>query len=182
MRFVETPEETEQRFIRNIYTAGPTGFEAAFNYICVLEDEFRSGYECQTCDAKGRIPCTECEDGKSKLNPDIVCKTCHGEKSVTCPDCDGKKEFIVVPDKAKTRPTSGQVVSCGKTVQEWQIGDRVLYPSFRGEVIDLKGLDAKGIESVIVLRFLKDSEVICRLHGDPLKLSRWAKRQTELGE
>jgi co-chaperonin GroES (HSP10) len=158
----------------NIFRVGPTGFEAMFNQIIVLEDEFRSGYECKTCDATGKISCAECDGGKSRLNPVMVCKSCHGEQEITCPDCQGKRESIVVPETAQARPTSGVIQSVGEQCTTVRIGQRVLYPSFRGEVLQ--------VDKRIVLRILKETEVICRMTGDYLELSRGVKRQTELGE
>jgi hypothetical protein len=149
----------------NIYVAEDVGFQAEFANIIVVEDEFKSGYECQSCDATGQVKCTECDDGSSRVNHEIKCKVCQGDLLMTCPTCKGKKEFIVVPDNAKRRPTSGHVVSVGPEVTRYKRGDYVLYSSFCGEVMDLTGLDGEGRERKVVIRFLKERETISRMHG-----------------
>jgi hypothetical protein len=150
----------------NIYNVAGCGFQAEFSNIIVFEDIFRSGYECETCDATGKVRCAECDNGSSRINPEIQCKSCHGEMVITCPTCNGKKEWIVVPDTAKRRPTTGHVVSVGPEVTRYKRGDYVLYTNFCGEAMDLTGIDADGRERVIVLRILKERETMCRIHGE----------------
>jgi hypothetical protein len=162
---------------KNIYMAADVGFEAKFDKILVLEDEFRSGYECEPCDATGLVKCPECEgSGHSFVNVAIICKICNGAKTITCPTCAGKKEIIVIPEVAQRRPTTGQVVSIGREVKTYKRGQFVLYPSFCGEVMDLSGLDELGRETKIVVRFLKEKETISRVYGH-MELRRVRKQQ-----
>jgi co-chaperonin GroES (HSP10) len=168
---VKTNEAVEQLMaveedLANVYHAGTVGFEACFDRILVLEDEFLSGYECATCKGVESIACTDCEDGHSRLNPDMKCKSCQGTKRITCKDCQGKGASIIIPDAAKRRPTTGTVVSIGSECVKLERGDKVMYPSFSGEVLDLNGLDANGQEIQVVVRLLREREIICRVTGD----------------
>ena len=166
----------------NVFDVG-TGlaFEATFDRILVLEDEFKSGYECQKCKQVGKIICEDCNGvGKSRLNDLIRCTTCQGEGKLKCVECNGVGELLVVPEVAKRRPTTGRVVSAGSEVKETKIGDAVLYSTYCGEVLDLSGLDIDGKESTIVLRILKERETICRVTGN-MELRRAPKRTIQAG-
>jgi hypothetical protein len=163
----------------NVYFAGPMGMEATFDRVLVLEDEFRSGYECDTCQKTGKLKCPDCTDGSSRLNPDIQCKTCQGHQSITCTDCNGKGELIVIPEVAKRRPTTGLIVSKGSEVHTYALGDYACYPNFCGEVWELSGLDANGVESTIVLRIMKEKELLCRVTGH-LSLKRMKRRASQI--
>lgn len=164
----------------NVYHADTAAFEAVFAKILVVEDEFRSGYECAKCNATGQVRCESCEDGYSKINAEIRCKECEGTKLLTCPDCQGKKELIVVPDTAKRRPTTGLVVSIGAEVNTVKRGWKVLYPSFCGEVMDLNAEDAEGRKIQTVVRMLQEKEIVSRMTGD-LELRRVSKQQFNVG-
>ena len=165
--------------VENIFHAGPIGFEALFDKILVVEDEFRSGYECDTCSATGSIVCAECKGtGKSFVNEKITCKACHGVTTLSCPDCKGKGVFLDIPDVAKNRPTTGEVKSIGSETVTLKRGDRVIYPSFCGEVMDLNGVDPKtGKEVKVVIRMLREKEVIGRVTGKPMDLRRINKQE-----
>src|SRR2546426_12611485 len=63
------------------FEVGTVKFAAFGDRLLISEDEFRSGYECRTCNGSGRVACTECEGaGVSKFNAAIVCKWCYGGK------------------------------------------------------------------------------------------------------
>jgi Chaperonin 10 Kd subunit len=164
----------------NVYHAGPIGFEADFDKIMVLEDDFKSGYECDDCKKSGKIKCPDCDDGSSRLNHDVQCKTCHQTMLIDCPACKGKGEFLVIPDSSQRRPTTGTVVSVGESVKKRKLGHRVMYPSFCGEVMDLKGVDAAGKEISIVVRFIAEKETIARMSGT-MELRRVSKQQFNVG-
>jgi Chaperonin 10 Kd subunit len=164
----------------NVYHAGETGFEADFDKIMVLEDVFKSGYECDTCKKTGKVKCKSCKKGKSRLNPEIQCKVCAGTQFIACKDCNGKGELLVIPDSAQRRPTTGTVVSVGELVKKRKLGHRVMYPSFCGEVMDLKGVDAKGREIQIVVRFLAEKETMNRVYGK-MEMRRVSKQQFNVG-
>ena len=150
----------------NVYHAGAVGFEACFNRILVLEDEFRSGYECPDCKGAETMECVECDNGHSRLNAQIKCRACNGSQRIPCPTCKGAGASIVIPDAAKRRPTTGTIVSRGSECQTLQLGDKVMYPSFCGEVLDLNGLDKNGKEIQVVVRLLRENEILCRVTGD----------------
>jgi co-chaperonin GroES (HSP10) len=182
----EEREEVMQKHVEligdetNIYRAGPVGFEALHDKILVLEDEFRSGYECDKCNATGKLKCPDCDDGSSRLNHDVRCKSCNMTMLVDCAECKGKGALLVIADAAQRRPTTGRIVSVGSEVELLRRGDSVLYPSFCGEVMDLKGSDAEGREIQIVVRMLKEKEAIARVTGH-MELRRVSKQQFNVG-
>jgi hypothetical protein len=165
----------------NIYHAGPVGFEAMWDKILVLEDRFRSGYECEKCEETGKLPCMSCDNGHSRVNTEITCKDCNGTLHIACSDCGGKGVLLEIPQSSQRRPTTGRIVSCGSDVSpQLKRGDSVMYPSFCGEVMDLKGSDEQGREISIVVRMLKDKEIIARVTGH-MELRRVSKQQFNVG-
>jgi hypothetical protein len=127
----------------NIVMLGALNIEAYGDRIIVVEDEFRSGYECASCDGSGTVPCFGCNgkgsqtcgnckgSGESSLVPGAKCTQCKGDKvqacyvcngsrSQRCPGCDGKGGLLVVPEASARRPTTGTVVSLG-----WRINNRM---------------------------------------------------------
>jgi DnaJ-class molecular chaperone len=156
----------------NVITLGQASFEAFFNRIIVLEDEYRSGYECPRCEGKdirreiSYVVCDGCDGrGTSAVVKEAVCKVCHGDGVMVCPDCKGKGAMIVVPDDATLRPTTGTVVSKGETAKHWELGDKVIFPSSVGHryVIGGKTKDGREIKKAIII--LRDEEVMCRMYG-----------------
>lgn len=180
-----TQEESDALPFDQIFRIGATGFEAIGDRVLVLVDPFRSGYECQKCQGAQKIPCTDCTDGKSRLNPQMVCKSCHGSMKVDCPECAGKgveDGGIVIPDTAQNKPRTGTVVSVGdmvgrgmqrlfgslpvQTFEErknpLKKGDRILFGTYSGFDVKLDTTDGREIE----MRILNESEVLTRVHGD----------------
>lgn len=164
----------------NVFNTGPCGWMATFNRLLILEDQFRSGYECDTCEQTGKLACAECIEGHSRLNPDMKCKICNGTKQVDCPECRGKGVLIEIPEVAQRRPTTGTVVSAGEACQAIHRGDTVVYSNFVGEVYDLTGVDSVGREKKIVLRVMKENEIICKIFGH-MELKRVKRHQTQAG-
>lgn len=162
----------------NIYHAGPVGWEALFERVMIVEDKFRSGYECDSCSQTGKITCPDCRDGKSAVNPLIQCKTCHGTMKVTCSECDGNGALLVIPQASERRPTTGVIVSVGQDVKSLRLGETVCYPNFVGETFDLKGVGPNGEEVEVALRIMKEREVICRVTGH-LELKRVKRHVTQ---
>jgi len=126
----------------NIFKLGALSLEAYGDRIYVIEDEFRSGYECVQCGGSGTLPCSECDgkgtetcdnckgSGESSLVPGAKCTQCKGDKTQTCrsclgvrtevcPGCEGKGGLLVVPDASIRRPTTGVVVSLGWRIDNW---------------------------------------------------------------
>lgn len=132
--------------------------------ILVLEDEFKSGYECKVCDGSGHTneKCPHCKGTgmwKSRQDngpcPDCEVGTSDGRKSlgyVLCPACKGKSGIIVIPDNAKRRPLTGVVLSVGADVKEFKVGTRVMYTNFTGTDFEVMG----GIK----LRIMLDHDVM----------------------
>lgn len=84
--------------------------------IIVMFDDFKSGYECKTCGGVGKVyGCSVCDNsGKDRF--DQECKICKGSGKayqLSCPDCKGKGGILVIPETAKSLPTTGVVVSMG---------------------------------------------------------------------
>jgi co-chaperonin GroES (HSP10) len=133
--------------------------------ILVLEDEFKSGYECKACGGTGHtdVKCQFCngttlfkgqEDGGPC--PDCQIGTSDGRKSLgyeLCSVCNGKTGTIIVPDSSKRRPLTGVIISAGRLVTEFRIGQRVLYTNYTGTDFDVKG----GIK----LRVMRQHDVMC---------------------
>lgn len=157
--------------------------EATYDRVLVLEDEFRSGYECEACAKTGTIACPQCIGAGSYISEGSTvekkCSACEGKGEVVCSECKGKGELIVIPDVAKRRPTTGLIVSAGCDVKEYKLGEYACYPNFCGEVWELSGLDHAGNESTIVLRIIKERELLCRVTGH-LELKRMRNRASQV--
>lgn len=159
----------------NWYCAGDFEIEASFDRVAIIEDEFRSGYECDNCHETGRLTCPECEgSGKHRVIADAKCSECQGDGKLRCAACKGLGKLLEIPEYAKRRPTTGQIVSRGLEVQRtnyFQAGDFVMFPNYCGEVYDLHGINSAGKELTIVVRVIKQHEIISKVRGH-LKLGR----------
>lgn len=143
----------------NVLKLGALTLEAYGDRIVVIEDEFRSGYECTQCGGKGTLICETCDgsgvefcdnckgSGESSLVPGAKCTQCEGERTQpcgmcrgskieTCPGCDGKGGLLVVPEQSVRRPTTGSVVSIG-----WRVNNRIarLWAAILGKKIVERG-------------------------------------------
>src|SRR4029077_19176848 len=116
------------------YEVGPVKFAAFGDRYLVVEDEFRSGYECQRCKGDGRISCDNCR-GSGTVRTKFRCTPCEGNGRLTCPDCGGKGGLLVIPDVSKRRPTTGKVVSGGEKTKYFKLGDNVMFSNFAGHAI-----------------------------------------------
>lgn len=163
----------------NVYHAGPMGMEALWDKIIVVEDDFKSGYECEACNKTGDVVCSGCDGtGKSRVVANAKCVGCSGSGKVACIECKGKGELLVIPDTAKRRPTTGLVVSVGPDVLGIELGMYVCYSNFCGEVWDLEGIGHDGIERSLAVRHMKAKEVICKVTGH-LSLRRLKNRANQ---
>lgn len=140
--------------------------------ILIREDEFRTGLECTTCDGKGHTneKCPLCKGTKfeSSIDPEtgentvFMCRACAvGEKGgrqsygfKLCPSCNGRTATIIIPETSERRPTSGVIIAIGKEVNEFSIGDHVLYSNYVGQKFDFED---------VVLRTMHQSDVYCRI-------------------
>lgn len=132
--------------------------------ILVLEDEFKSGYECRACSGTGHTNnvCKWCHGTKMWKGkpdhgpcPDCEVGTSDGRKSLgfeICPECKGRTGTIIIPDSAKRRPLTGKVLSVGAEVTEFKVGTRVMYTNYTGTDFEILG----GIK----LRIMLDHDVM----------------------
>ena len=134
--------------------------------VIILEDEFKSSYDCKTCDGTGEVikNCLKCsgtgidESVKADSNDPIInCGKCEGKGSwlISCTDCNGKGALLEIPDQAKARPTSGKIVAVGPGVQFSALGDRVAYSGYTGHLIPFKGNTR--------LRIMREGEYFCHI-------------------
>lgn len=81
--------------------------QAIEDKIIILVDQWKSGYECKECGGSGEV--------KSIINPEIL---------RTCDTCKGKGQTLVIPDSAKSLPSTGVVVSMGPATQYMMLKKR----------------------------------------------------------
>lgn len=144
---------------------GRLAIEAKNTRIVIIEDEFKTGYECKTCDGNLVVPaiadiCNLCKSTGYEKGFDGLteCRVCKGRKGVRkCSDCDGKGGLLIAPETSKRRPTTGKVTSIGNEVKVLKVGDHVLYQQQAGSAITLRGN--------VVLRIIHEDEVIACLYG-----------------
>lgn len=144
------------------YAAGPVNFAAFGDRLLILEDAFKSGYECRACGGKGTIRCNECGGFGSytRNGNSIKCSQCSGTGKLKCSECEGKGGLLVVPEQSQRRPSTGRVVSTGDKVKYFHVGDDVLYSNFAGHAMDLP------LESgQVCLRILHESEILAQVKG-----------------
>jgi co-chaperonin GroES (HSP10) len=168
----------------NVLKLGALTMEAFNDRLLVVEDEFRSGYECPDCVGKKKIRSPELEElvcdscdgtGKSVIVRDAKCTRCKGQGRTICGTCKGKGGVIVVAQASERRPTTGTVVSIGYKVEHAQRGESVIYTSFSGHVYDL---ELPGGET-IVIRVIQESDILAKVSGH-LELRR-VKKTAALG-
>src|SRR5271163_2921860 len=70
--------------------------QAIEDKIIILVDGYKSGYECKVCNGKGRVASTIAE-GMMR----------------SCDECKGTGASLVIPDTAKSMPSTGVIVSMG---------------------------------------------------------------------
>lgn len=160
----------------NVYRAGTVEFEAWNDRLVIVEDPFVSGYECKTCEATGVVVCDACQGtGTSHVVKDATCSYCKGSKQGVCPECKGNGQLLVVPEVSQRRPTTGTVVSVGRDVREILKGESVMYHDFVGAAMDLTGTDSRGVEREVVIRIIREADVLCKIRGH-LELRRLKKK------
>jgi len=155
----------------NKLVIGNLKLRASGDRVIILEDEFRSGYECLRCLGKQIVECEQCNGtGQSTINNTLRCSKCEGKKRISCPDCQGKgveKGGLIVPDASERRPTTGKIVSVGPKVEEFVVGETVIYPDFVGHVHDLGTgkFDVANKEIMAVVRTIRESEILSHIEG-----------------
>lgn len=156
----------------NVLNLGGLTLEACADRLIVVEDEFKSGYECGMCDGVGTLICENCNgSGRSSVSKDARCSQCQGRKNVVCPECKGKTVVeggIVIPDASSRRPTTGTIVSVGPDVEQrgrYKRAQSVIYTSFSGHVFELNAFDLSGREIIIVIRVIQESDILAKVSG-----------------
>jgi hypothetical protein len=153
----------------NVLNLGGLTLEASSDRLIVIEDEFKSGYECNLCAGLGSIPCDSCGGtGKSAVVKDGRCARCEGRQNIVCPECGGKgveKGGLHIPEASVRRPTTGTIVSIGPDVKRFKRSQSVIYTSFSGHVFELNAFDLSGREIVIVIRVIQESDILAKVSG-----------------
>ena len=126
-------------------------FRAMGDRVIVLEDPYKSGYECDECDGVGHhgVTCPFCKGTKFQKGdkekgycPDCNVGTLGVAKSlgyVPCEKCRGNAGYLIVPDDAKRRPPTGVIKARGKDCNLFDVGDRVMYTNYTGTDFELRG-------------------------------------------
>lgn len=148
---------------------GGVKFAAWGDRVLILEDEFRSGYECAACGGSGKAPCGDCRGTGAHFRGEVRIKCSHCENgAVTCPECAGKGGLIVAPEVSQRRPTTGEIASVGPGHYQngifipttVKVGQRVMYSNFAGYVVDLTRAGRK-----VSIRILHETEILTLLWG-----------------
>ena len=169
--------EALEASMANIFRVGQVGFEAWEDRILVIEDPFKSGYECQTCSATGSVVCDGCNGtGQSVVTMHARCSTCQGAKTMTCPECKGKGVLLVIPQASERRPTTGRIVSIGPKVRELKREQSVLYADYVGHLMELSYEDENGRKQDCNLRVLRESEILAKISGAHLEFRRMRRK------
>lgn len=149
-----------------ILVNGELALEALGSNIIVVEDKFRTGYECKTCNGEGVTTdaCPLChgsgEERQRGTNGDeslVPCRICNRSGKAKCKDCNGRGGLLVVTEESERRPSSGVIASVGPEVVRLKRGDHILYTQFCGNAVEFKNKK--------VLRWMKEHEVISKMYG-----------------
>lgn len=146
---------------------GKLAMEAMGGYMIVVEDKFKTGYECDDCGGKGHKgePCLNC-GGTGRYEDGENCSSCgstmYHQKIYTgyipCTACSGMgtKKGLIAPQTAERRATTGIVKSVGPDCITFKPGDHVLWTTYAGHALDYK--------QVGVVRVLAEKEILVKLH------------------
>lgn len=150
----------------NTYTVieNKLALEALNDNIIVLEDKFKTGYECNACNGTGDSTetCSLCNGTKFEADGSS-CRACRNGRNMQssgfkpCKECNGTgaKGGIIVPEISERRPTTGKVVSCGPEVKVIKPGMHILYTNYNGHAINYK--------NKVVIRMMKEQEVLAKM-------------------
>lgn len=155
----------EQEEAEQTYTIinGQLAMRVMGKRIMILEDKFKTGLECKTCDGNcfSDEDCHICKGTKLVGTGDATqnCRTCMVDNIATgkklCSDCNGKGALIIAPQTAERRTTSGKVTSVGPECTLYKVGDHVIYGSYAGTDIKFK--------QKVTIRIMHEDEVLAKL-------------------
>lgn len=152
-------------------------FEAIGNKVVVLLDRYTSGYECPKCKGMTKVirtvrcKCDPVDYSPQKHNPPgtrnrhgAPCEDCNGDyeskrirEEIDCPVCKGKGGNIIIPDSAKSLPTTGVILSKGPDVTRLKLHRRIIATPFSGVFMPMKG-NAR-------IKVYTEMEPLCYLHN-----------------
>lgn len=147
---------------------GRLAMKATGDRIIILEDRFRTGYECKGCDGAGFLSgvCKYCNGELIIVSDredidDRACSNCMRDGRPTgkelCPSCKGHGATIIVPQTSERASTSGRVMSCGPLCKYYKVGDHVLYGSYAGTKITFQQKN--------IVRIASEDEIIALLYA-----------------
>lgn len=169
--------------------------ECIGDQIIVLEDKFKTGYECSKCDGEGYTDeeCDFCKGtGKENVGTEreSLCRICCPRNLVdsgmyspgkkVCELCKGMGATIVAPQSSERKPTSGIIKSVGPDVLEdtfpkhWLLkivwflrGKWWSYPMKVGDRVLYSQFAGTGINlrQKDFIRIMHAHEVMCRIYG-----------------
>ncbi len=176
VNYIKNYPVTNEKSREKNYTIVKSGqnelvLEALGDLIIVLEDKFKTGFECSKCQGEcyEDVPCKYCNGtGKEGIgDEERLCRFCCPKYlletgnvqpgKTLCNLCEGKGATLIAPDIAQRRPSSGKITSIGWDVKHVAVGDRVLYSQFAGTGINFKQKDA--------VRIMHEHEVMCKIYG-----------------
>lgn len=137
----------------------------------IKRDTLESIYSCRSCKGTGHTieQCPTCKGSKIDIDGKSDCRSCRvigydreASRScgfVRCESCrgDGNAAGIKIPDSAKSAPISGIIVSCGPSVNLYQLGDHVLHSRYAGHtMITPDGEEYTTMHEGEILELLKE--------------------------
>jgi co-chaperonin GroES (HSP10) len=144
--------------------------------VLVVVDDFKTKLDCAMCKGKGHTgeKCNECGGNgryRGKQNSDDRCTTCYicRDKAHShsqgawidlkgkqpCPTCEGTgSSSLVIPDEAKKKPLTGNIIACGSKCVELKVGMKVLFTQFTGIPFVLDDLE---------MRHVVERDIICEI-------------------
>ena len=145
---------------------GRIALEAVEDKIIIMLDPFKTGFECKVCDGTGVERRCDCVTGLDRFQQ--ACKKCGGNPDAfvgkECRSCKGIGSLLVIPESAKSLPTSGRIVSMGPNCKKdasgksiMEIGQRYLFGVHVGYFLPFKGN--------ILLRCMREHEILCRIYS-----------------
>lgn len=155
-----------RRETNGVVVNGTLRFEIkAGRNILILEDEFKSSYDCKECKGAGKIraTCLKCEGtgelekgrGTAEFPLTDTCGKCDGKgyEDRDCKVCNGKGCTVEIPKNQQKKPTSGTIVSVGPKAKIYKVGDRVCYTTYTGHHLPFSENDR--------IRVMHEREAMC---------------------